>query len=259
MNYISYNCCPWRHTIPLISKELDGEAVLNLEKAFFRGKLKEEEANSIFKGVIFLPDNTSRTVQLLYLTRIAGKEFYSPFTEEQERVFDISQRTDEAALNCLRCGCVVSCTASALALGVVRPGCFGPSWILETIAVLSTSIGAGVSYVSTGCYPHIASAKANEMQNTFVELKDLYLELGSHLITIYEYYPDQAKVLASGLDTGLIAKRCTYFLSENQAGDVVKSLEKAKAFILDGAISDTPLSIKNCVELFLLRKKLGTL
>lgn len=181
----------------------------------------------------------------------------SPFTGKQERVFEISLKTDEVAHNCLICGCIVSGSASLITLGAVGPGCFTPNWIMNTIALVSSCFGAGVSFQTTGCYPHIASVKANEMQNTFVEVKDLYLELGSHLIGIYEDYPDQAKALASGLDTDLIAKKCAYFISANEAGNLVKPLEKAKAFILDGVIPDAPLSIRNCVELLLLRKKLG--
>lgn len=259
MNCLTYHCCPWMMEIPSLSKNLTGEDIASLENGFFHGNLDQEQLGQLFKGVFFLPEGASRTVQLIYLTRLVDKVSCSPLTEEQEKVFDVSKRTDDVALRCLKCGCVVSCSASALALGAVGPGCFGPSWVMETIALVSSSIGAGVSYLTTGCYPHVASVKANEMQNTFANAKDMYLELGSHLIKLYEGYPDQAKILAKSLDTKLIAQRAACVLSTEEAGSLVKPLEKARDFILSGTIPDSPLAIQQSAELFLLRKKIETL
>lgn len=258
MNCLTYYCCPWKQESDFLSKTLSLEESSLLDKGFFSGNLDADEVSNIFKGVFFLPDGVTRTVQLIYLTGLADMAGCSPLTEEQERVFDISRRTDEVAHRCLKCGCVVSTAAGCLALGSVGPGCFGPSWILQTIGLVGSSIGSGVSYLATGCYPHIASVKANEMQNTFSQTKDLYLELGSHLIRIYEDYPARAKALAQKLDTQLMAQRVACLLSADEAGDLVKPLEKAVAFVLSGTIPDAPLAIRNSVELLLLRKKIET-
>lgn len=256
MNTLTYHCCPWRQDFPALSKTIDNEQTQSLEKSFFEGKIALDQIGKTLKGVIHLPDCSSRTVQLIHLARISEDNVYSPLTEKQEWIFDINERTDKAAERCLKCGCLFSCTAGAIALGTVGPGCIGPSWILQTIAVFSNSLASGISYISTGCYPHVASAKANEMQNTFSQVKELYLELGSHLIRIYEDFPKQAKGLAKAIDTEIVAKRAAFFLSPDEAEEIVKPLKKAKIFILTGKIPDYPLVIRNQIELALLRNEI---
>jgi hypothetical protein len=246
--------CPWRlkyeQSVPPIGSQLLKE----IEDATEVKDCKISDIREKMKGLLFLPGKGSLTVQLIYLTMIDANSLLSPFTEVEERIFVLSKKTDSVAYACLKAGCLISCCTGGIALGSVGPGCFNPSWLMGTIAVLSSSIGSGVAYLTTGCYPHIASEEANEMQNTYLKVKEVYLELASHLIQLAESNPQLAVGIAKDLTAKDIYSTMRRSLSAEDAEALIKPLENARAFIAEGKFPFAPLQLKQCAEIFLLKR-----
>lgn len=252
MSCLTNNCYPWRKEFPEISKVLNNEEVESVESLFSKKGI--DRAAEGLEGVLFLPDGESRTVQLIHLARIGDDESLRPLTEKQERIFEVGQRTDKVAVNWLNGGCGLYAVTSLVSFTTCGPT-YALSWIPASISTLFNVVSTGVSYLSTGCYPHMASVEGNKMQNTFHEAKRMYTELGSHLISIYEIDSKKAEKLAEKIDIQSIINRLEDFFSDREAVSLTEPLAAARRFVLEKEIPDGPVEIRNSARLVLLSEE----
>jgi hypothetical protein len=130
---------------------------------------------------------------------------------------------------------------------------------MSTIGAVGTTISSIWSYFSTGIYPDKASVQANYKQNTFHEVKALYSELSCHLVELYEEDEDLAQSIASRLQIDKIRSAMEFTHTSEESEILTRPLLNAKKFVLEGTLPNSPIELRNRVEILQLRREVSRL
>lgn len=259
MNYLDVCCLNSETAYSSESPHEEYEKPQFIEDLFRKRELSKIEPADLqeeLEGFLYLPGGRYVTARLIYLTKIKENNDLCALTCRQDKVFRMSTLTDQRATNCLKCGCGLLLCASVVSCPTAGPTYFTGKWILETVS-LTLSIASNLtSYISTGCYPHIASEKANDKQNLFNEAKGVYEELGVRLIELMEHDKELAFKIAENLDFPAICKSMERALCKEEIEILLEPLEKAIKFVRDKEFPSTPSIIGFAVQTLLLRKEM---
>ncbi len=204
-------------------------------------------------GDAFLPTDVGKTEQLIYLTKIAQNSSFSPFTEEQQKVFDTSIKADKLSSRCLWLDCTFNGITVIGNLVLLTPCCFPAGLAAQVITGIANQIALTWSWFATGKFPDTASQKANNMQNKSRESEKTYIELGIHLVELVETDPKLAAEVAQSLQTNVLREVMKRRLDAVIVETHIIPLEGACKFLLHKEIPNSPPDLHNAVNIIFLK------
>lgn len=247
MSCIRDALCPWVHfsrSYPKparVSGIYSADRLDQMQTQLLRGKELYAYCEKMVEEALFMPDGGRKRLSLVFLATFAAANNRSPFTERQQELFEVSEKSDRVAARCLCVGCCITVSSSAV---VCVAAAVGNAPLVITAAVAS-AVSATFGYFSTGVYPDRASAKANDRQDTFAEVVRSYLDLSGALISLSIDDRDFAREVANNLPIDKIEEAMSKHLSVEKTQEVIEPLLNAHKFVLHGQRISGPLPLIN--------------